>query len=278
VIDRDIAAHDELGLEAVRLGQAARRGSSTSAPSSCSSGSSPDGCDVHSCRHLRVAEAAERVVVSTDPAWHHGAVWASGVAPYRLAEAIAAGHHRRVTHIDDELLAAAAAELGTATPAETVNRALAEIAARRRRRAALERRRTAEDDLGDAEIMPGAWRCASCLPLHPSSMRVAQGSSAPPTGTTAAFTTAALGRALGRCHPPGARCDHAAASPWSESQPRLRPNSLQRLARTLSSHAPAPTFRRGVASERAPARGRIRSKAGNSRLGRGVGPGDAAAG
>jgi hypothetical protein len=59
--------------------------------------------------------------------------------------------------IDDELQAAAA-ELGTTTTAETVNRALAEIAARRRRRAALERMRIAEDDLGDAEVMRGAWR------------------------------------------------------------------------------------------------------------------------
>lgn len=60
--------------------------------------------------------------------------------------------------IDDELLAAAAAELGTTTTVETVNRALAEIAARPRRVAALERLRTAEDDLGDSEVMRGAWR------------------------------------------------------------------------------------------------------------------------
>lgn len=60
--------------------------------------------------------------------------------------------------IDDELLAAAAAELGTTTTAETVNRALAEIAARPRRLAAVERLRTAEDDLGDADVMAGAWR------------------------------------------------------------------------------------------------------------------------
>jgi Arc/MetJ family transcription regulator len=65
---------------------------------------------------------------------------------------------RTLVDIDDEALAAAAAELGTSTKVETVNRALAEIAARPRRLAALERLRTGEDDLGDAEIMRGAWR------------------------------------------------------------------------------------------------------------------------
>ena len=44
------------------------------------------------------------------------------------------------------------------TKVDTVNRALAEIAARPRRLAALERLRTTADDLGDAEIMRGAWR------------------------------------------------------------------------------------------------------------------------
>ena len=65
---------------------------------------------------------------------------------------------RTLVDIDDEALAAAAAELGTSTKVETVNRALAEIAARPRRLAALEQLRTAEDDLGDAEVMRGAWR------------------------------------------------------------------------------------------------------------------------
>ena len=65
---------------------------------------------------------------------------------------------RTLVDIDDEALAAAAAELGTSTKVETVNRALAEIAARPRRLAALERLRTAEDDLGDADVMRGAWR------------------------------------------------------------------------------------------------------------------------
>lgn len=65
---------------------------------------------------------------------------------------------RTRVHIDDEALAAAAAELGTSTKVATVNRALAEIAARPRRLAALERLRLAEDDLGEAEIMGGAWR------------------------------------------------------------------------------------------------------------------------
>ncbi len=65
---------------------------------------------------------------------------------------------RTLVDIDDEALAAAAAELGTSTKVETVNRALAEIAARPRRLAALERLLTAEDDLGDADVMRGAWR------------------------------------------------------------------------------------------------------------------------
>lgn len=60
--------------------------------------------------------------------------------------------------IDDDVLAKAAAELGTTTPAETVKGALAEIAARPRRLAALERLRTTEDDLGDADVMRDAWR------------------------------------------------------------------------------------------------------------------------
>lgn len=65
---------------------------------------------------------------------------------------------RTLVDIDDDALAAAAGELGTSTKVETVNRALAEIAARPRRLAALERLRTAEDDLGDPDVMRGAWR------------------------------------------------------------------------------------------------------------------------
>lgn len=65
---------------------------------------------------------------------------------------------RTLVDINEEALAAAAMELGTTTKVDTVNRALAEIAARPRRLAALERLRTAADDLGDAEIMRGAWR------------------------------------------------------------------------------------------------------------------------
>ncbi|HSJ21065.1 MAG TPA: type II toxin-antitoxin system VapB family antitoxin [Nocardioidaceae bacterium] len=65
---------------------------------------------------------------------------------------------RTLVDIDDDALRAAAAELGTSTKVETVNRALAEIAARPRRLAFLETLRTAVDDLGDPEIMRGAWR------------------------------------------------------------------------------------------------------------------------
>ena len=65
---------------------------------------------------------------------------------------------RTLVDIDEEALAAAAVELGTTTKVDTVNRALSEIAARPLRLAALERLRTTADDLGDAEIMRGAWR------------------------------------------------------------------------------------------------------------------------
>jgi Arc/MetJ family transcription regulator len=65
---------------------------------------------------------------------------------------------RITVDIDDEALAAAAAVLGTSTKVDTVNGALAEIAARPRRVAALERLRTATDDLGDAGTMQRAWR------------------------------------------------------------------------------------------------------------------------
>lgn len=65
---------------------------------------------------------------------------------------------RTTVHIDDEALAAAAAVLGTSTKVDTVNRALAEVVARPRRVAAVQRLLTVQDDLGDAEIMRGAWR------------------------------------------------------------------------------------------------------------------------
>lgn len=65
---------------------------------------------------------------------------------------------RTLVDIDDAALAAAAAELGTTTKVETVNRALAEIAARPKRRAFLEELRDADDDLLDPEVMRGAWR------------------------------------------------------------------------------------------------------------------------
>jgi len=65
---------------------------------------------------------------------------------------------RTLVDINEEALAAAAAELGTTTKVDTVNRALAEIAARPRRLAALERLRTTPDDLGDPDVMRGAWR------------------------------------------------------------------------------------------------------------------------
>ena len=60
---------------------------------------------------------------------------------------------RTTVDIDDEALAAAAAVLGTSTKVDTVNRALAEIAARPRRVAAVERLLAATDDLGGAETI-----------------------------------------------------------------------------------------------------------------------------
>lgn len=65
---------------------------------------------------------------------------------------------RITVNVDPEVLAAAAAVLGTSTKVDTVNGALAEVAARSRRVAALERLRTAADDLEDAETMQRAWR------------------------------------------------------------------------------------------------------------------------
>ena len=52
----------------------------------------------------------------------------------------------------------AARELGTKTKVETVNRALAEVAARSARLAALERIRTSDDDVSDRQVMDAAWR------------------------------------------------------------------------------------------------------------------------
>lgn len=65
---------------------------------------------------------------------------------------------RTVVDIDDEALAAAAVELGTRTKVDTVNRALAEVAARSKRLAFLEGLRTTADDLEDPAVMGGAWR------------------------------------------------------------------------------------------------------------------------
>jgi Arc/MetJ family transcription regulator len=65
---------------------------------------------------------------------------------------------RTLIDIDDEALAAAARELGTKTKVETVNRALAEVAARSARLAALERIRTSDDDVSDRQVMDAAWR------------------------------------------------------------------------------------------------------------------------
>lgn len=65
---------------------------------------------------------------------------------------------RTLIDIDDAALAEAALELGTKTKVETVNRALADVAARRRRLAFLDRMLEAEDDLGDPQAVADAWR------------------------------------------------------------------------------------------------------------------------
>jgi Arc/MetJ family transcription regulator len=65
---------------------------------------------------------------------------------------------RTVIDVDDESLRAAAAVLGTKTKVETVNRALAEVAARPERLAFLDDLDRAAVDLSDPEVMGGAWR------------------------------------------------------------------------------------------------------------------------
>ncbi|HMQ25392.1 MAG TPA: type II toxin-antitoxin system VapB family antitoxin [Acidimicrobiales bacterium] len=66
---------------------------------------------------------------------------------------------RTVVDIDDELLDAARAALGTTTKVETVNRALAEVVALVARRRHLERLCAGGlPDLGDEALYDAAWR------------------------------------------------------------------------------------------------------------------------
>lgn len=65
---------------------------------------------------------------------------------------------RTLIDIDDEALAAAAVVLGTTTKVATVNQALADIAGRPGRLAYLEVLDETAADLGDPEVMDGAWR------------------------------------------------------------------------------------------------------------------------
>ncbi|MEM9036124.1 MAG: type II toxin-antitoxin system VapB family antitoxin [Actinomycetota bacterium] len=65
---------------------------------------------------------------------------------------------RTVIDVDDDNLAAAAEVLGTSTKVETVNRALAEVAARKARLAFLDDLDRAAADLSDDEVMQHAWR------------------------------------------------------------------------------------------------------------------------
>jgi Arc/MetJ family transcription regulator len=65
---------------------------------------------------------------------------------------------RTLIDIDDVKLEAAKRALGTSTKVETVNRALAEVAARKQRLAFLDDLDRAAVDLADPEVMRGAWR------------------------------------------------------------------------------------------------------------------------
>lgn len=66
---------------------------------------------------------------------------------------------RTVVDIDEDFLREAQAALGTTTKVETVNRALAEVAALAARRRDLERLASGElSDLGDEELYRDAWR------------------------------------------------------------------------------------------------------------------------
>jgi Arc/MetJ family transcription regulator len=65
---------------------------------------------------------------------------------------------RTVIDIADDLLEAARRALGTSTTAETVNRALVEVAARKARLAFLDDLDRAAVDLADPNVMRGAWR------------------------------------------------------------------------------------------------------------------------
>lgn len=66
---------------------------------------------------------------------------------------------RTVVDIDDDLLAAAREALGTTTKVETVNRALAEVAALAARRRDLERLCSGGlPDLGDDALYDAAWQ------------------------------------------------------------------------------------------------------------------------
>ncbi len=65
---------------------------------------------------------------------------------------------RTVIDIDDDKLEAAKCALGPSTTVETVNRALAEVAARKQRLAFLDDLDRAAVDLADPEVMRGTWR------------------------------------------------------------------------------------------------------------------------
>jgi Arc/MetJ family transcription regulator len=65
---------------------------------------------------------------------------------------------RTLIDVDDDSLQAAAKVLGTSTKVETINRALAEIAARAQRLAFLDDLDRAAADLSDPGVMRGAWQ------------------------------------------------------------------------------------------------------------------------
>ena len=66
---------------------------------------------------------------------------------------------KRLVDIDDDLLDEATAVLGASTMKETVNRSLQEVVLAARRRRHADRLSAMRDlDLGDPEVMAGAWR------------------------------------------------------------------------------------------------------------------------
>lgn len=68
------------------------------------------------------------------------------------------GVHKTAVVVDDELVAAARAVLGTKGLKDTMDAALRAVVDADRRRRHVERLRAGPGDLGDPAVMAGAWR------------------------------------------------------------------------------------------------------------------------